>query len=167
MPEGFRKVTTSIVLLGLVAVWGAYLAVWWRDNHAGTARRADMIRTFNRGLDSLGATATNGVGGLGRSTSLMPRSAGEAAQRRRLVMACLGGLAATTLLLSLVLGTTVFLANLVIDAAFAWYCYEVVQRRNLEAEREMKVTLLRAGASEVNHASEYDNVVDLRAPVNA
>jgi len=154
-------VTTSIVLLGLVAVWGAYLAVWWRDNHTGTTQRSDMIRSFNRGLDSLGATAAHRMGDQGRPTNLLPRSAGEAAQRRRLVISCLGGLATTTLLLSFVLGSMVLLANLVIDAAFAWYCYAVVQRRNLEAEREMKVTLLRAGAS------DYDNVVDLRSTVNA
>jgi len=120
-----------------------------------------MIRSFNRGLDSLGATAAHSFGEQARSTSLLPRSAGEAAQRRRFVVALLGGLAATTLILSFVLGSTVLLANLVIDAAFAWYCYAVVQRRNLEAEREMKVTLLRAGAA------EFDNVVDLRATVNA
>jgi len=154
-------VTTSIVLLGLVAVWGAYLAVWWRDNHAGTTRRSDMIRSFSRGLDSLGATAAHGLGDQGHPTTLLPRSAFEAAQRRRLVILCLGGLAATTLLLSFVFGSMVLLANLVIDAVFAWYCYAVVQRRNLEAEREMKVTLLRAGAS------NFDNVVDLRATVNA
>ncbi len=161
MPEGFRKVITSIVLLGLVAVWGAYLAVWWRDNRAGAAHRSDMIRSFNRGLDTLGATAASGSLGGASSTSLLPRSADEAAQRRRLILSCLGGLAATTFLLSFVLGTTMLLLNLVIDSLFGWYCYAVVQRRNVEAEREMKVTLLRAGHSEI------DNVVDLRATVNA
>lgn len=161
MPEGFLKVITSMVLLGLVAVWGVYLAVWWRDNRASTFRRSDMIRSFNRGLDRLGATAGHSVGGHSRPTTLLPRSADEAAQRRRLVMSCLGGMAAATLLMSLVLGSMVLMANLIIDAAFVWYCYAVVQRRNLEAEREMKVTLLRAGAS------DYDNVVDLRTPVNA
>jgi len=120
-----------------------------------------MIHSFNRGLDRLGATAGGSSGAPFRPTTLLPRSVSEAAQRRRLIMSCLGGLAATTLVLGLVLGSKVMLANLVIDAAFAWYSYAVMQRRNLEAEREMKVTLLRAGES------DFDNVINLRASVNA
>ncbi len=161
MPEAFHKVTTSIVLLGLVAVWGTYLAVWWRDNRDGLSRQSDMIGSFNRSLDTLGNTAGPGGQGVRASISLIPRSVSEAAQRRRLVITCLAGLAVSTLLLSLVLGMVAFLANVVVDTALAWYCYAVVQRRNIEAEREMKVTLLHADLAKVT------NVIDLRATVNA
>lgn len=153
--------TTSIVLLGLVVVWGTYLAIWWRDNRPSFGRQPDMIGSFNKSLDSLGSTSGlmghDKVGPVG----LLPRSAMEAAQRRRLVLTCLGGLVATTLLLSLVLGAVALLSNLVADAALGWYCYAVVQRRNLEAEREMKVTMLHAGRPEPH------NVIELRTSVNA
>ncbi len=161
MPEGFHKVTTSIVLLGLAAVWGTYLAVWWRDNRAGSGRQSDMIGSFNRSLDTLGHTAAPGGQGIRGSVNLLPRSASEAAQRRRLVITCLVGLAVSTLLLSLVLGAVAFLTNIIVDAALAWYCYAVVQRRNIEAEREMKVTMLHA-----DHV-QAPNVIELRATVNA
>lgn len=161
MPEGFPKVTTSIVLLGLVAVWGTYLAVWWRDNRAGFSRQSDMIGSFHRGLDTLGNTAGLEPRPALGSSGLLPRSVGEAAQRRRLVITCLGSLAVTTLLLSFIVGAAALLANVMVDAALVWYCYAVVQRRNVEAEREMKVTMLHAGRGDAS------NVIDLRATVNA
>lgn len=161
MPEGFPKVTTSIVLLGLVVVWGTYLAIWWRDNRPSFGRQPDMIGSFNKSLDSLGSTSGLVGQGTAGSAGLVPRSAVAAAQRRRLVLTCLVGLASTTLVLSFVFGAVALLVNLVADAALGWYCYAVVQRRNLEAEREMKVTMLHAGRSDSH------NVIDLRPSVNA
>jgi len=66
-----------------------------------------------------------------------------------------------TLLFAMVVGTVAYLANVAVDVAFVWYAYAVVQRRNLEAEREMKVTMLHAGMAEPS------NVIELRSTVNA
>ncbi len=144
MPEGILNVTTSIVLLGLVAIWGAYLAVWWRDNRGSALRSSDMIDSFSQQLGSLGSSAGFGGSAFGSSAGLCPRSIDQAARRRRLVVAALGSMVLVTLVLSFVVGTAALLANVVVDMAFVWYCYAIVQRRNLEAEREMKVTMLRS-----------------------
>ncbi len=144
MPEGILNVTTSIVLLGLVAVWGAYLAVWWRDNRGSTFRSSDMIDSFSQQLGSLGSSTGFGGSAFRSSGGFCPQSIDEAARRRRLVVAGLGSLVLVTLMLSFVVGTSALLVNVVADMAFVWYLYAIVQRRNLEAEREMKVTMLRS-----------------------
>lgn len=153
--------TTSIVLLGLVGVWGAYLVIWWRDNRSSFTRRTDMIGTFNKSLDSLASTAGVADGGFRSSINLRPRSVSEAAQRRRMILVCLGGVAILTLLLAMIIGTVGYLTNVMVDATLVWYAHAVIQRRNFEAEREMKVTMLHVGVAEPN------NVIDFRATVNA
>jgi len=120
-----------------------------------------MIGTFNKSLDSLASTAAVADRGFSSSAGLRPRSAIEAAQRRRMILFCLGAAAVLTLLVAMVIGTFGYLANVVVDASLVSYAYAVVQRRNVEAEREMKVTMLHAGAT------EPDNVIELRATVNA
>ena len=54
----------------------------------------------------------------------------------------LGALAVVTFLAALVVGAVGVLVHLLADAALLGYAYAVVQRRNLHAEREMKVEML-------------------------
>ena len=122
--------TTSIVLLVLSAGWAAYLAVWFKDARKVSQDRTDTISSFSHGMGSLGGTTAR------------PRSAGAAARRRREVAAFLGTLAALSFLAAFVFGLIALLAHLVIDLAIVAYAYAVVQRRNLIAEREMKVQML-------------------------
>ena len=74
-----------------------------------------------------------------------PRPAGAvgaAARRRQHVFTVHGGLAAVSLLAALAFGALAVFVHLLIDAALIAYAYAVVQRRNLHAEREMKVKML-------------------------
>ncbi|MEM9465795.1 MAG: hypothetical protein AAGA90_10500 [Actinomycetota bacterium] len=134
--------TTSIVLLVLALGWCAYLAMWWKDSRRVASSRTDAISSFSTGMGSLGGTAARGAGPLAVRPVLKPRSAGAAARRRQQIFAGLGGLAVLTLLASLVLGPVALLAHVIIDVTLVAYAYAVVQRRNLHAEREMKVQML-------------------------
>ena len=136
-------VSTSIVLLVLAAGWCAYLAVWFKDARRAAARGNDAIRTFSSGMGTLGGSSS-GSSALAslRAIELKPRSVGAAAQRRRQVLTVLGALAVVTFLAALVVGAVGVLVHLLADAALLGYAYAVVQRRNLHAEREMKVEML-------------------------
>ncbi|MEQ8840137.1 MAG: hypothetical protein RIB98_04080 [Acidimicrobiales bacterium] len=136
----------SIVLLILGACWAGYLGWYWRENRKTSHRRSDGIRSFSSGLGSLG-------GALGGSaprslafgpsvSSFAPRSVGEAARRRREVLVALCGAAGVTFLAAVALGGIAVLLHVVIDIALAAYAYALVQRRNDEAEREIKVHML-------------------------
>ena len=135
--------TTSIVLLVLALGWCAYLAIWWKDSRKVASSRTDAISSFTSGMGSLGGTTARNAGPLGaRAYDLKPRSSGAAARRRQQIFTGLGALAVLTLLASFVIGPVALLAHLVIDATLVAYAYAVVQRRNLAAEREMKVQML-------------------------
>ena len=135
--------STSIVLLVLGAGWCAYLMVWWKDARKSTGRGGDAIRSFSDGMGTLGgsAVAPSPMTTL-RNVELKPRSVGAAARRRQHVFTVLGGLAAVSLLAALAFGALAVFVHLLIDAALIAYAYAVVQRRNLHAEREMKVKML-------------------------
>ena len=133
--------TTSIVLLVLSAGWAAYLAVWFKDARKVSQDRTDTISSFSHGMGSLGGTTARPRSLTAAGLVLAPRSAGAAARRRREVAAFLGTCCA------LVPGRLRVrpdraLVHLVIDLAIVAYAYAVVQRRNLIAEREMKVQML-------------------------
>ena len=134
--------TTSIVLLVLSAGWAVYLAVWFKDARKVSQGRTDTISSFSHGMGSLGGTTARPRSLTAASLVLAPRSAGAAARRRREVAAFLGTLAALSLLAAFVFGLVALLIHLVIDLAIVAYAYAVVQRRNLVAEREMKVQML-------------------------
>ena len=134
--------TTSIVLLVLSAGWAAYLAVWFKDARKVSQDRTDTISSFSHGMGSLGGTTARPRSLTAAGLVLAPRSAGAAARRRREVAAFLGTLAALSFLAAFVFGLVALLVHLVIDLAIVAYAYAVVQRRNLIAEREMKVQML-------------------------
>ena len=134
--------TTSIVLLVLSAGWAVYLAVWFKDARKVSQGRTDTISSFSHGMGSLGGTTARPRSLTAAGLVLAPRSAGAAARRRREVAAFLGTLAALSLLAAFVFGLVALLIHLVIDLAIVAYAYAVVQRRNLVAEREMKVQML-------------------------
>ena len=134
--------TTSIVLLVLSAGWAAYLAVWFKDARKVSQDRTDTISSFSHGMGSLGGTTARPRSLTAAGLVLAPRSAGAAARRRREVAAFLGTLAALSFLAAFVFGLIALLVHLVIDLAIVAYAYAVVQRRNLIAEREMKVQML-------------------------
>ena len=134
--------TTSIVLLVLSAGWAVYLAVWFKDARKVSQDRTDTISSFSHGMGSLGGTTARPRSLTAAGLVLVPRSAGAAARRRREVAAFLGTLAALSLLAAFVFGLVALLIHLVIDLTIVAYAYAVVQRRNLVAEREMKVQML-------------------------
>jgi hypothetical protein len=133
---------TGVVLGVLVLGWGAYLAYWWRDSRPSLSR-SDGIEDFSRNLDRLSgsyrpALRTNGS----FAFELCPRTAADAATRRRQIVIVLGVLAVVTLLGAMAFGLYAVLLHLLVDAALGAYLYAIVQRRNLAAEREIKVQML-------------------------
>ena len=153
--------TTSIVLLVLALGWCAYLAVWWKDSRKVASSRTDAISSFTNGMGSLGGTAARSGSPLaGRAYDLKPRSSGAAARRRQQVFIGLGAAAMVTLMASVIIGPIALLAHVIIDVVLVSYAYAVVQRRNLAAEREIKVQMLYPeGVTPIHH--------DVRHTVNA
>ncbi len=135
--------STSIVLLVLALGWCAYLAMWWKDSRKVASSRTDAISSFTNGMGTLGGSAARSVSPLaGRPYDLKPRSSGAAARRRQQIFTGLGVLAVLTLLAAVVVGPVALLAHVIVDCTLIAYAYAVVQRRNLHAEREMKVQML-------------------------
>ncbi len=135
--------STSIVLLVLALGWCAYLAMWWKDSRKVASSRTDAISSFTNGMGTLGGSAARSVSPLaGRPYDLKPRSSGAAARRRQQIFTGLGALAVLTLLAAVVVGPVALLAHVIVDCTLVAYAYAVVQRRNLHAEREMKVQML-------------------------
>ena len=86
----------SIVLLILGACWAGYLSWYWRENRKTSHRRSDGIRAFSSGLGSLGGSAARSHAFSSSALQLAPRSAGEAARRRREVLVALSASAVLT-----------------------------------------------------------------------
>jgi len=140
--RGCPTVSTSIVLIVLAAGWGGYLIVWWRDSRRVATGRSDRIRSFSSGMGTLGGSTTPTVTSGGSSATLAPRTAIEAARRRQQVLTLLAGFAIVTLLAAVALGALAWLVHFAADIVLAAYGYAVLQRRNLAAEREIKVQML-------------------------
>ena len=132
----------SIVLLVLAACWAGYLGWYWRENKKTSHHRSDGIRAFSNGLGSLGGSASRAGAFSSSVPALAPRTAYEAARRRREVLVALVAAAVLSLLAAVAIGGLAVLVHVVIDLALASYGYAVVQRRNDEAEREIKVHML-------------------------
>jgi len=144
-----------ILLLILAAAWCAYLAFWWRDTRRAALAAApdslDRIESFKAGMNTLAnSTLASPIGVPGRPSPVavspvampMPRSPQAAAQRRHQVTLVLCAAAVVTLLLAMFLGWMAVLAHLAVDIALLAYSYGCVRRRNLAAEREIKVRML-------------------------
>ena len=132
----------SIVLLLLGACWAGYLGWYWRENRKTSHRRSDGIRAFSSGLGSLGGSASRASVASPALPALAPRSATDAARRRREVLLTLSTAAVLTLFAAIAIGGAAVLVHVVVDLALAAYGYALVQRRNDEAEREIKVHML-------------------------
>lgn len=132
----------SMVLLVLGGCWAGYLAWYWRENRRTTSRRSDGMRSFSSGLGSLGGAPSRAIPFNPSVPALAPRTATDAAQRRRHVLVGLGAAAVVTLIAALAVGGIAVLAHVVIDLVLASYAYAIVQRRNDAAEREIKVHML-------------------------
>jgi len=132
----------SIVLLILGACWAGYLGWYWRENRKTSHRRSDGIRAFSSGLGSLGGSATRASAFTPAISGLAPRSINEAARRRREVLMALCVSAVLTFFAAVSVGGVAVLVHVIVDLALASYGYALVQRRNDEAEREIKVHML-------------------------
>lgn len=132
----------SIVLLILGACWAGYLGWYWRENRKTSHRRSDGIRAFSSGLGSLGGSASRSSAFSPSVPALAPRNSNEAARRRREVLIALCAAAVLTFFAAIGVGGIAVLVHVVIDIALAAYGYALVQRRNDEAEREIKVHML-------------------------
>ena len=132
----------SIVLLLLGACWAGYLGWYWRENRRTSDRRRDGIRAFSSGLGTLGGSAAR-AGAIAPSLpALAPRTATDAARRRREVLMGLGVAAVLTLFAAIGMGGVAIVLHLLVDVALVAYGYLLVQRRNTAAEREIKVHML-------------------------
>lgn len=144
---------TQIIILLLATAWAAYGVVWWRESR--TARPAfgrDTRHDFGRTLGTLAGTtarsrriAESGVLAGGEMLRA-PRTAAEAARRRVEVLVALSVFASVTLLAALAVGGAVWMLHLAADGALFAFAYAVAQRRSLEIERQMKVSMLHPAA---------------------
>lgn len=133
----------SIVLLILGACWAGYLGWYWRENRRTSDRRRDGIRAFSSGLGTLGGSAARASSFSPALPGLAPRTAVDAARRRREVLMGLTVAAALTFFAAVGIGGAVVIAvHVLVDLALVAYGYLLVQRRNDEAEREIKVHML-------------------------
>jgi hypothetical protein len=132
----------SIVLLVLGACWAGYLGWYWRENRRTVHHRSDGIRAFSSGLGSLGGSTSRSLSGATMAVSLAPRNARDAARRRRDVLIVLSIAAVVTLFAAVGIGGIAVIVNLMADIALIAYVVALVQRRNEEAEREIKVHML-------------------------
>ena len=151
-----------MILLLLAVVWAAFLLPPWLQNRGGGSlartprvggrvydqstldisrssrigQRAPELRTSFRddAPDSIGA----------RLAALMPASADDAARRRRDVLIVLAAATIVSLASLPVLGGLAVLASIVSLGSIGGYCYLVVRRAQLQAERDRKVRPLRS-----------------------
>lgn len=159
---------TSIIVLVLVGAWAGYLFLWLKDSRTAAPPRRDGITSFSRQLGSLGSTTARAsrpsADLMARTTDLTrpPRSTGDAARRRREVMAGLACLAMVALVALPLFGRVALAAHVAIDVVFLAYGYAVVRRNHMAAEQEIKVRMLYP-----DRPQEVDPVVvPLRRTVN-
>jgi hypothetical protein len=158
----------ALALVGLAVMWAAVLIPeWWRERGKAGGRRRSSIDAFQRQLSVLARTAptsvepahrlrdvrppigslsTDGVLRLSSTAPTgrgVPRSAGEASQRRRAVLAGLIGLALVTFMGWMMTGAAVLLAvNLVLDVLAIGFAWLLFRHRQLRAERQTKLAYL-------------------------
>lgn len=157
---------TIVVLLFLAGIWGIVLYGWFRDRLADT-RPADSIGSFRRQLSVLERTGPASLGGAPMARRpFVPAAANfeapvalaappqrvrrtsSAAKRRRDILFGLLAVMVGSLLLSFVPGLgTLRLLHVVADLLCVAYLGLLIRRRNVRAEREMKLRFLPSPAA--------------------
>jgi Flp pilus assembly protein TadB len=149
-------------------MWAAVLIPeWWRERGKGGGRRRSSIDAFQQQLSVLGRTtptsvepahrlgdvrppigslSTDGVLRVASSVPAargVPRSPGEASQRRRAVLAGLVGLALVTFMGWTITGSTLLLAvHVVVDVLVIGFAWLLLRHRQLRTERLTKLAYL-------------------------
>jgi len=131
-------VTTTIVLFGLAVGWTIFLSVWWRDSRRDS-RFGDARGGFNPSVSA--RDVSRFVSSVG-SAEFVPRSSFAAQRRRRQVLIGLAVAAVFFLFAFTIVGVVALVLHVVCLAALVIYGYAVIQRRNVSAEREIKVQML-------------------------
>ena len=149
----------SIVLLILGACWAGYLSWYWRENRRTSDSRRDGISAFSSGLGTLGGTSARASAFGPALPALAPRTALDAARRRREVLLALGVAAMLTLFAAIGIGGVAIAVHLLVDVALVAYGYLLLQRRNTEAEREIKVHMLYPERAEAPAAEPIRHIV--------
>lgn len=159
----------ALALVGLAVMWAAVLIPeWWRERgKGGGGRRRSSIDAFQRQLNVLGRTTPTSVepahrlrdvrppiGSLSTDGVLrvaptappgrgVPRSADEASQRRRAVLAGLIGIALITFMGWTMTGAAALLAvHVVVDVLAIGFAWLLFRHRQLRAERLTKLAYL-------------------------
>ena len=135
----------SIIIVALAVCWAGYLSWYWRQRFQSSLQEKDRVSSFSQGLGILGSARQvrdQTQTAVYQSSPLAPRSARDAARRRRDVGITLGLLCLTTLFAALAFGPVVWVIHLLVDIATGSFAYFAAQRRSLAAEREMKVHML-------------------------
>ena len=135
----------SIIIVALAACWAGYLGWYWRQRFQSSLQEKDRVSSFSHGLGTLGSARQlrdQSQMAVYQSSPLAPRSAREAARRRRDVGITFGLLCLTTLFAALAFGPILWVIHVLVDIATGSFAYLASQRRSLAAEREMKVHML-------------------------
>lgn len=150
---------TLLVLIILAVIWAAVLLPPYLQNRSEN-RPADSISTFQRQLSVLERRSAGAPAGTARPPlrPVVPgyaathaariqaarMSRAEARRRRRDVLFTLVGAAGLTLLLAVLLGGSVWLLHLAVDAALGGFVYLLYQQNQRALERQHKVRYLPA-----------------------
>ena len=139
----------SVLLLVLAIAWAAVLLPPYlrKRRHA---RLGDSISLFNRHLSVLERTAPTGSTSAslspmtnGSATPLpVPRSAVEAQQRRREVLAVMGAAVLVTLAGAALIGGVVVFVHILVDIVALGYVVMLARLKRLHDERAQKVRTL-------------------------
>ena len=135
----------SIIIVALAACWASYLGWYWRQRFQSSLQEKDRVSSFSQGLGTLGSARQlrdQSQMAVYQSSPLAPRSARDAARRRRDVGITLGLLCLTTLFAALAFGPVVWVIHVLVDGATGSFAYFGFRRRSIAAEREMKVHML-------------------------
>jgi hypothetical protein len=154
-------IATLLTIVFLIAMWVAVLAAPVLRNRSSAANRpgnrgGDSIKTFQRQLATLEKAtpyraplvrspgASRRAASAGRPETARPSlTAGQrAAQRRRMVLVGLVGLAIVSLGLALTVSGWFVLLHLLADGLLVAYVVLLTRTLRLAAEREMKVAFL-------------------------
>lgn len=135
----------SIIIVALAVCWAGYLGWYWRQRFQSSQQEKDRVSSFSSGLGTLGSARRlrdQSPTAVYQSSPLAPRSARQAARRRRDVGITLGLLCLTTLFAALAFGLIVWVVHVLVDIAAGLFAFFAAQRRSIAAEQEMKVHML-------------------------
>lgn len=149
---------TTVVLLGLAALWTAVLLPGWVGALRDRTGRRTTMDAWAQQLNVLGSRRneaapagsppgarlrTNDPFGHRRPRTTVPQRPEEAAQRRKDIVRLLVLLAVASLVVFMATGQmAVLVGHAVFDAALVGYVMLLLQRRQIEADRMAKVHYL-------------------------